>query len=248
MPTITSVNPYDPTDVVLETVCVDPEHVPALTQRAQAGFREWNSRPSPQRQDDASIVLSDADQDRAANLIAYAAVGHAGQKCTATRRVIVQRRILDDFRKQFVDAVSGVIVGAPADEQTVVGPVISEEARSTALAAVTDSRGEVLGGGRAVKGRPGFYVDATIVEVAEASDRLACDEVFSPVVALMAAEDAEEALHHAPFGGLGPREQGLATGILHRDPNTPCGAATAPLRVTARPSARAGTRGDHDED
>ena len=82
-----------------------------------------------------SIVLADADLDQAAAAIAYAAMGYAGQKCTATSRVIVEEGVYADFRDRLAGAVTRLQVIDPAAEATLVGPVIDEGSRSAALAA-----------------------------------------------------------------------------------------------------------------
>ncbi len=83
-----------------------------------------------------SVVLADADLERAATAIAYASMGYAGQKCTATSRVIVERAVYPEFRDRLAAAVSALQVLDPADEKTLVGPVIDDGSRAAALAAV----------------------------------------------------------------------------------------------------------------
>src|SRR4029450_7047218 len=92
----------------------------------------------------ASIVLPDADPERAAKVIAGAAMGYAGQKCTATSRAIVVGDPAP-FTEALVAAVEGLAVGDPAEEATVVGPVITEQARQR----VTEAAAEAAAGGRA---------------------------------------------------------------------------------------------------
>ncbi len=80
-----------------------------------------------------SIVLADADLDRAAANITYAAMGYAGQKCTATSRVIVEDAVYADFRDRLSEDITQLQVLDPAAEATLVGPVIDEGARAAAL-------------------------------------------------------------------------------------------------------------------
>jgi aldehyde dehydrogenase (NAD+) len=140
-----------------------------------------------------SIVLEDADVDRAATTIAYAAMGYAGQKCTATSRVIAVAQVYDRFRQALVAAIEALRVVDPADQATLVGPVIDEGARTAALAAVADSGGRVLTGGRALDA-PGYYLAPTLVELDEPTGPLATQEVFAPVAALIRAGSAAEAI------------------------------------------------------
>src|SRR5689334_15875180 len=81
----------------------------------------------------ASIVLADADLERAAGVIAGAAMGYAGQKCTATSRVIAERAVASDLRDALVEAVRRLVVRDPADAACQVGPLIGEPARERAV-------------------------------------------------------------------------------------------------------------------
>ncbi len=140
-----------------------------------------------------SIVLADADLDRAAATIAYAAMGYAGQKCTATSRVIVVDAVFDRFRDALVGAIEALGVVDPADPGTLVGPVIGAGPRAAALAAVDGSGGRVVTGGRSLDA-PGFYLAPTLVELDSPAGPLATEEVFAPVAALIRAGSAQEAV------------------------------------------------------
>jgi alpha-ketoglutaric semialdehyde dehydrogenase len=140
-----------------------------------------------------SIVLADADLDRAATAIAYASMGYAGQKCTATSRVIVEAAVYSRFRDRLAAAVEGLQVIDPADEKTLVGPVIDAASRASALAAVAESGGRVLTGGAALDA-PGYYLAPTLVELDRPAGPLATDEVFAPVAAMIQAASAAEAI------------------------------------------------------
>jgi alpha-ketoglutaric semialdehyde dehydrogenase len=168
-----------------------------------------------------SVVLADADLDRAAAAIAYAAMGYAGQKCTATSRVIVQDAIYADFRDRLVAAVEALRVIDPADANTLVGPVIDEGARSAALDAVAGSGGRVLTGGKALDA-PGFYLAPTLVELDGPAGPLASEEVFAPVAAMMRAGSAADAIAIANAVRFG-----LVAAVFTRD----LGSA---LRLTSR--------------
>jgi acyl-CoA reductase-like NAD-dependent aldehyde dehydrogenase len=161
----------------------------------------------------ASIVLPDADVESAAKVIAGAAMGYAGQKCTATGRVIV----LGDaapFTEALAAAVEALPTGDPADSSTVVGPVINPPARdelvSAAKAAPGDG-GRVVTGGVALDG-PGLFFTPTVVDGQDPSARLAQEEVFGPIVTVLRAGSAEQAVeisNRVPFG--------LVTSVFTRD-------------------------------
>jgi alpha-ketoglutaric semialdehyde dehydrogenase len=140
-----------------------------------------------------SVVLADADLDRAATAIAYASMGYAGQKCTATSRVIVEGAVYERFRDRLAAAVDALQVLDPADDKTLVGPVIDEGSRTSALAAVASSGGRVLTGGKPLDA-PGYYLAPTLVELDGPAGPLASEEVFAPVAALIRAQTADEAV------------------------------------------------------
>lgn len=170
----------------------------------------------------ASIVLPDADLDATMKQVAAAAMGYAGQKCTATGRVIAvggparQREVTDAL----VAAVEGQRVGDPAGDGTAVGPVILEAARDAVVAAArrADAEGaRVLVGGRAVDG-PGWYVEPTVVSDVPARGQLATEEVFGPITAVQGASDVPDAvqLNNAV-------RYGLVTSVYTRDLNAALG-------------------------
>jgi alpha-ketoglutaric semialdehyde dehydrogenase len=158
-----------------------------------------------------SIVLADADLDRAAATVAYAAMGYAGQKCTATSRVIVERPVYVEFRDRLADAVTALQVEDPAAEGTLVGPVIDDHARSSALAAVGASEGRVITGGKALD-VAGYYLAPTLVELDGPTGPLASEEVFAPVAAVIAADSADQAVEIA--NGV---RFGLVAAVFTRD-------------------------------
>jgi len=152
----------------------------------------------------ASIVLPDADLEAAAGMIAAAAMGYAGQKCTATSRVIVagdESRVVDAL----VAAVEALRTGDPADDDTVVGPVISPAAREKVLDATqeaTQGGGRVLTGGRELDGA-GVFVAPTLVDRVGPETRLGQEEVFGPITTILRASSAEEAVaisNAVPYG------------------------------------------------
>lgn len=146
-----------------------------------------------------AIVLPDADVERSAAAIATAAMGFAGQKCTATKRVIV---VGDPrpLREALVAAVEAMGYGDPADPGVLVGPVVDEVARDRVVAAAESAvaaGGRLLTGGRADADRAGWFVRPTVVEGVPTDHPLACDEVFGPICALLTAESPDAAVRMA---------------------------------------------------
>ena len=146
----------------------------------------------------ANVVFEDADLEQAAAGAPYAVFDNAGQDCCARSRILVQKAVYDRFLEALVDATRNVKVGDPTDESTEMGPLISAQHRETVASFVDGNvlfRGETPGG-------PGFWYPATLVEASN-TDRVAREEVFGPVAALIPFEDEAEAIHLAndtPYG------------------------------------------------
>ncbi|MFI8943861.1 aldehyde dehydrogenase family protein [Streptomyces syringium] len=148
----------------------------------------------------AAIVLPDADIERAAAHIASAIAGYAGQKCTATSRVIAVGAALEPLREALAEAVRMLPVGDPADPATVCGPLISASARDRIGAARGDV--SVLATGATCEG-PGWYAAPTLVEKVPQGHRLLGEEVFGPIAALLSADDLADAVrisNSVPYG------------------------------------------------
>lgn len=140
-----------------------------------------------------SVVLADADLDKAAAAIAFATMGYAGQKCTATSRVIIESSVHGAFKDKLVTAVEEMGVENPSSESCKVGPLIEEGARQNALDAIQEGGGNVLTGGSPLDAE-GFYLAPTLVEVEDRTSVLATEEVFAPVVAMLEAESPDEGI------------------------------------------------------
>jgi betaine-aldehyde dehydrogenase len=146
----------------------------------------------------ANVVFADADLERAAASAPYAVFDNAGQDCCARSRILVERSAYDRFVELLVDATRKVKVGDPQDESTEMGPLISAQHRETVASFVDGDalfRGDVPGGA-------GFWFPCTLVEASN-DDRVAREEVFGPVAALIPFADEEEAIRIAndtPYG------------------------------------------------
>lgn len=161
----------------------------------------------------ASIVLPDADLVASAAVIASSAMAYAGQKCTATSRVIVVGDA-DRACDALVAAVEHLAVGDPAQPGNVVGPVISEGAREVVLRAARAAEaagGRVIAGGTAVEGS-GWFVAPALVRDVPRDAELACEEVFGPICAILPARDVDEAVALA-----NATQYGLVASVFTRD-------------------------------
>jgi acyl-CoA reductase-like NAD-dependent aldehyde dehydrogenase len=140
----------------------------------------------------ANVVFADADLERAAAAAPYAVFDNAGQDCCARSRILVEASAYDRFAELLVEATRGLQVGDPADDATEMGPLISAAHRETVAGFV---EGEPLFRGDAPDGT-GFWYPATVVE-ARPDDRIAREEVFGPVAALIPFADEAEAIRIA---------------------------------------------------
>jgi betaine-aldehyde dehydrogenase len=146
----------------------------------------------------ANVVFADADLEKAAAAAPYAVFDNAGQDCCARSRIFVQRSAYDRFLELLVDATRGVKVGDPKLEETEMGPLISAEQRER-VASYVD--GNVVFRGDAPDG-PGFWFPPTLVEASN-DDRVAREEVFGPVAAVIPFDeeaDAIELANDTPYG------------------------------------------------
>jgi len=148
----------------------------------------------------AMVVLGDADPELAATLAVAAGFGQSGQRCTATSRVIVERGIKEAFLAEFILRTQQVKVGPGLDEETTMGPVVDGSQLETVLNAVEGGRregAEVLFGGQRLGGpvyARGYFVAPTILGNVAPTMGVAQEEIFGPVVAVMEAQDAAQAV------------------------------------------------------
>ncbi|MCP5267748.1 MAG: aldehyde dehydrogenase family protein [Zoogloeaceae bacterium] len=143
----------------------------------------------------ALIVDASADLDIALPAIVFGAVGTAGQRCTTTRRLIVHRQRWDETIERLIQAYRQLRIGDPLDPQTLLGPLIDEEARRAFVAAVgetQESGGKLLHGG-AVLGGHGFYVQPTLMQ-SENTWPVVQRETFAPLLHAMPCRDIDEAI------------------------------------------------------
>jgi aldehyde dehydrogenase (NAD+) len=151
------------------------------------------------------VVTDDADLDLALRAVLFAAVGTAGQRCTTTRRLFLQKGIAAEMKQRLVDAYASVRIGDPLDAATLMGPLVDATAvddMMRALERAQEEGGRILCGGKRLD-RPGFFVEPTLVE-ATVQMPITCDETFAPLLYVFEFETLDEAIeqHNAVPQGL----------------------------------------------
>src|SRR5229473_6793795 len=137
---------------------------------------------------DAIVVEEEADLDAAVEGTVQAAFGYQGQKCSACSRAIVSEKIYDTFLQKLVERTKKVTVGPSDDPNNYMGPVISQSAMKTILdyIEVGKKEGKLLTGGGRAPG-DGYFIEPTIIADVDPKARLAQEEVFGPVLAVIKA-------------------------------------------------------------
>jgi len=146
----------------------------------------------------ANVVFADADLEKAAAAAPYAVFDNAGQDCCARSRILVERSAYDRFAELLIEATRNVKVGDPSEEATEMGPLISQSHKNTVASFV---EGTPLFQGDAPTGK-GYWFPCTLVEATN-DDRIAREEVFGPVAALIPFDDEADAIRIAndtPYG------------------------------------------------
>jgi len=165
-----------------------------------------------------TIVLADADLDLAVSLVVRAGFGLTGQACTATSRVIVERAIMGPFLEKLVAKARALKVGPGLSAGVEMGPAVSQAQLDGNLAAVAQARSEgaelLCGGARLTQGDlgHGLFMEPTVLGGVTATMGVAREEIFGPVLAVMAADGFEEAL--ALANGV---DVGLSASIVTKD-------------------------------
>lgn len=187
----------------------------AMGRKVGPKVQERFGRPILELGGNNGIIISQhCDLDMALRAVLFGAVGTAGQRCTSTRRLIIHESVYDDFKTKLVNAYKQLQIGHPLDENTLVGPLIDQDALSNfqrALQTVEKQGGKILQGGEAVtlpECEDGSYVNPAIAEVTPDLP-IVKEETFGPLLYLMSYKTFEEAIHiHNDV------PQGLSSGLF----------------------------------
>ncbi len=168
----------------------------------------------------AQIVMEDADLELALDGAVWGAFGTAGQRCTATSRLILHRDIKDKFTTMLKERTSKLRLGAGSDPNTEIGPIINERQlqRVSKYLDIAHAEGaKVLIGGEIATEKElehGYFFQPTILDEVTPQMRVAQEEIFGPVVALIEVNSFEEAI-----AILNNTKYGLSSSIYTRDIN-----------------------------
>ncbi len=165
----------------------------------------------------AIIVTPNADLKLAVRAILFGAVGTAGQRCTSTRRVIVQESIRHELVEKLIAAYRQVVIGNPLEPSTLMGPLIDTSAADTMISAIKtikDQGGEILYGGQKLDGEkhPGGCYVTPCIAVVRNEYPIVQEETFAPILYIIGYKTLDEAI--AMHNDV---PQGLSSAIFTRD-------------------------------
>jgi phenylacetaldehyde dehydrogenase len=160
------------------------------------------------------IVLADADIDRAARNAANGFCLLSGQVCVAGTRILVHESVHEEFAEALAKNVAAFRIGDPFAADTLLGPLVSSEQfdRVTSYIGIGRAEGADVTVGGAAVGGPGYFVEPTVFEGVRNDMRLAREEIFGPVAAVMPFSDVDDAIRIA-----NDTDYGLAAAVATRD-------------------------------
>ncbi len=143
----------------------------------------------------AIIVMDDADLDLVVRGALFSAAGTTGQRCTSLRRLIVHNGVIDELVTRLVAAYGQIKVGDPLEDDTLIGPMVSQRSiddTKAAIAIALEQGGELLAGGNEIEGT-GFFFEPTLIKI-PADAPIVQQETFGPIMYVIGADSFEEAL------------------------------------------------------
>lgn len=152
---------------------------------------------------DAFIVLDDADIDLAVEEIVWGRMYNAGQVCVASKRFIVDKKVLKEFEEKTITRLKRLVVGNPLDKKTDIGTLVTKEAAEKVDRQV---KNVIAQGGRLIYGgkmQGAFYYPTVITDIPKTADVAMDDEIFGPVVSIIPVNNEEEAIEVANQSNYG---------------------------------------------
>src|SRR6266566_3545155 len=162
---------------------------------------------------DAVVVDETADLDAAAAGIVSSAFGFQGQKCSAGSRAIIVDKVYDQVLQKVIEKTRELTMGDVTQPGTIIGPVVDENAMKKITGYIEVGKGEgrlVTGGGQH---GPGYFIEPTVIADVDPQARIAQEEIFGPVLAVIRAQDFDDAMRIA-----NDTEYGLTGALYSRDP------------------------------
>ena len=162
---------------------------------------------------DAVIVDETADLDAAATGIVASAFGFQGQKCSAGSRAIIVDKVYDQVLQKVVEKTQQLTMGDVTQPETLIGPVVDANAmkKITEYIEIGKGEGQLVTGGS--HHGPGYFIEPTVIADVDPHARIAQEEIFGPVLAVIRARDFDDAMHIA-----NDTEYGLTGSLYSRDP------------------------------
>ena len=159
------------------------------------------------------IIFDDANLDLAVDWGVFAAFANSGQVCTAGSRFLIQENIYDEFVKRFVETTQKIVVGNGLDAGVTMGPIVSEQHKTKILKYIEigKNEGQLLCGGDCPDSA-GFFINPTVFGDVPESARIAREEIFGPVVALLKFKTEVDAIRIA-----NDTVYGLGYGVFSQD-------------------------------
>src|SRR6266700_3142258 len=161
---------------------------------------------------DAVVVDETADLDAAAAAIVASAFGFQGQKCSAGSRAIIVDQVYDQVLQKVIEKNRELTIGEVTQPGTMIGPVVDENAMKKISGDIEVGKGEgrlVTGGGQH---GPGYFIEPTVIADVDPQARIAQEEIFGPVLAVIRAQDFDDAMRIA-----NDTEYGLTVSLYSRD-------------------------------
>ncbi|MGI8884606.1 MAG: aldehyde dehydrogenase family protein [Pyrinomonadaceae bacterium] len=169
----------------------------------------------------AIIVMDDADIDNAVEGSLWGAFGTSGQRCTASSRLVVHKKVYKKFTEKLIEKVKKLKVGNGLDKQTEVGPVINEAAMNKILSYIEIGKSEdkatlACGGNRLTKGdyKKGYFIEPTVFTDVDRNHRIGQEEIFGPVTSVIPFSTLDEAIDI-----VNDVKYGLSSAIYTQDVN-----------------------------
>jgi len=146
------------------------------------------------------IVMEDADLDYAAQLVVNGGFALTGQACTGTSRVIVMKSVEKEFTYKLIEKTKNLIINNGLNEDAIIGPLANEKQLKNVLSYIEIGKNEgatlVYGGNHLIDStyKNGYYVEPAIFSNVSPSMRIAQEEIFGPVIAIISVEDYKQAI------------------------------------------------------